>query len=48
MIERQPRTEQKLKHSTSLIFNVRSIVEELHISLTPNKEHEKVFPNVPL
>ena len=27
--------------------NVRSIMEELHISLAPNKEHRKVFPDVP-
>ena len=26
--------------------NVRSIMEELHISLTPNKEHKTVIPNV--
>ena len=26
--------------------NVRAIMEELHILLTPNKEHKKVFPNV--
>ena len=26
--------------------NVRVIMEELHILLTPNKEHKKVFPNV--
>ena len=23
-------------------------MEELHISLTPNKEHKKVFPDVPV
>ena len=27
--------------------NVRSIMEELHISLAPNKEHRKVFTDVP-
>ena len=27
--------------------DVRSIMEELHISLAPNKEHRKVFPDVP-
>ena len=26
--------------------NVRSIMEQLHILLTPNKEHKKVFPDV--
>ena len=25
--------------------NVRGIIEELHILLTPNKEHKKIFPN---
>ena len=28
--------------------NVRSIMEELHILLTPNKEHKKVFPDLPV
>ena len=28
--------------------NVRSIMEELHILLTPNKEHKETFPNVPV
>ena len=28
--------------------NARSIMEELHILLTPNKEHKKVFPDVPV
>ena len=28
--------------------NVRAIIEELHILLTPDKEHKKVFPNVPV
>ena len=28
--------------------NVRAIMEELHILLIPNKEHKKVFPNVPV
>ena len=28
--------------------NVRSIMEELHILLTPNKEHKKAFPDVPV
>ena len=28
--------------------NNRAIIEELHILLTPNKEHRKVFPNVPV
>ena len=28
--------------------NVRSIMKEQHTLLTPNKEHKKVFPNVPV
>ena len=28
--------------------NVRAVMEELHILLIPNKEHKKVFPNVPV
>ena len=28
--------------------NVRSIMEELHILLTSNKEHKKVFPDMPV
>ena len=28
--------------------NVRSIMEELYIFLTPNKEHKKLFPDVPV
>ena len=28
--------------------NVSCIMEELHILLTPNKEHKKVFPDVPV
>ena len=28
--------------------NVRTLMEELNISLAPNKEHKKVFPNVPV
>ena len=28
--------------------NVRALMEELHILLTPDKEHKKVFPNVPV
>ena len=31
----------------SAFQNVRTIMEELHILLTPNKEHKNVFPNVP-
>ena len=49
--EKQQMSEKKL---TFNIFyypafqNVRSIMEELHILLTPNKEHQKVFPDVPV
>ena len=30
------------------VQSVRTIMEELHILLTPNEKHEKVFPNVPV
>ena len=32
----------------SAFQNDRATMEELHIFLTPNKEHQKVFPKVPL
>ena len=32
----------------SAFQNVRAIMEELNILLNPNKEHKKVFPNVPV
>ena len=28
--------------------NVRSIIQELHILSTPNKEHKRLFPNAPV
>ena len=38
----------KLTHNITYapFQNVRSILEELNIALTPDKEHKKVFPNV--
>ena len=44
-------SEQKLTFSITYypaFQNVRTIMEELHILLTPNKEHMQVFPNVPV
>ena len=44
-------SEQKLTFSITyypVSQNVRDIMEELHILLTPNKEHKKLFPNVPV
>ena len=32
----------------SAFQHVRRTMEELHILLTPNKEHKKVFPDVPV
>ena len=32
----------------SFFQNVRSIMEEVHILLNPNKEHKKAFPDVPV
>ena len=47
--EKQQMSEQKLKFNIiyyPAVQNVRAIIEELHILLTTNKEHKKVFPNV--
>ena len=44
-------SEQKLTFNItyySAFQNVRAIMEELNILLTPNKEHKKVVPNVPV
>ena len=49
--ENRHKSEQKLTFNITYhpaFQNVRSIMEELHILLTPNKEHRKVFPNVPV
>ena len=49
--EKQQRPEKKLTFNITYypaFQNVRSIMEELHILLTPNKEHKKVFPDVPV
>ena len=48
-IEKQQMSEQKLTFNITYypaFQNVRAIMEELHILLTPNKEHKKVFSNV--
>ena len=47
--EKQQMSERKLTFNTTYypaFRNVRSIMEELHILLTPNKQHQKVFPDV--
>ena len=47
----QQLSEQKLTFNITCyptFQNVRAIMEELHKLLTPNKEHSKVFPNVPV
>ena len=49
--EKQQMSEQKLRFNITYypaFQNVRVIMEELHILLTLNKEHKKVFPNVPV
>ena len=49
--EKQQMSERKLTFNITYypaFQNVRSIMEELHILLTPNKEHKKVFPDVPV
>ena len=40
--------EQKLTFNITYFQNVRTIMEELHILLTPNKEHKNVFCKVPV
>ena len=45
------KTEEKLTFNITyypVFRNVKNILEELHILLTPNKEHKRVFPNVPV
>ena len=32
----------------SVFQNMRNILQELHLLLVPDKEHKKVFPNVPV
>ena len=47
--EKQQISQQKLTFSITycgVFQNVRAIIEELHMLLSPNKEHKKVFPNV--
>ena len=49
--EKQQMSEQKLTFNITYypaFQNVRAIMEELCILLTPNKENKKVFPNVPV
>ena len=49
--------ERNLREENKLTFNIKyypafqstkTILEELHILLAPDKEHQKVFPNVPI
>ena len=49
--EKQQLSERKLTFSITydpVFRNVRGVMEELHILLTPNKEHEKVYSDVPV
>ena len=49
--EKQQMSEKKLTFNVTYypsFQNVRCIMEELHILLTPNKEHKKVIPDVPV
>ena len=39
-------SEKKLTFSTTAFQNIKSKMDELHIILTPNKEHQKVYPKV--
>ena len=47
--EKPQMSEQKLTFNITYypaFQNIRTIMEELHILLTPNKEHKKLIPNV--
>ena len=47
--EKQQMSEQKLTFNTTYypaFQNARPIMEALHVLLTPNKKHKKVFRNV--
>ena len=44
--EKQQMSEKKLTFSTTAFQNIKSKMDELHILLTPNKEHKKVYPKV--
>ena len=49
--KKQQMSEEKLTFNITCypaFQNVRAIMEELHILLTPIKEHKKVFPYVPV
>ena len=49
--EKPQMSEQKLRFNITYcpaFQNVRTIMEDIHILLTPNKEHKKVFPNMPV
>ena len=49
--KKQQMSDQKLTFNITYypaFQNGRAIMEELHILLTPNTEHKKVFPNVPV
>ena len=49
--EKQQMSERRLTFNITYypaFRNVRSIMEELHILLTPNKKNKKVFPDVPV
>ena len=49
--EKQQITEKKLTFNITYyqaFQNVRFMIKELHILLTLNKEHTKIFPNVPV
>ena len=49
--ERNHREENKLTFNIKYdpaFQSTKTILEELHILLAPDKEHQKVFPNVPI
>ena len=52
MLEKERHQEEnKLKFNLTYypaFQNIKTILEELQILLAPDKEHQKVFPNVPI
>ena len=51
MKEKKAEPESKLTFNITyypVFQNMRNILQELHLLLAPDKEHEKVFPDVPV
>ena len=53
LLEREKAETSKPKLTFNITYypvfqNIRNILQELHLLLAPDKEHKKVFPNVPV